>query len=303
MQVEVVTKVLGHAHVLRIHQLVNGALISLAIRGGSQQASCMQTPYLHFIYQLIRTFRSRDMVMLECRHVSLSMCHRAVSPDVVCEAIAEVLRRNRWSQAAFIGHSYGTFVLSRMVQLHRDVVESMVSITLPSVLSVMLCQQPQVWHSATAGFIERLHGWNECMHVTCVGMQAVCLCIWLNKHACGTCAGKRHCSCEATAAAVSRHDCLTPCTSESRLACACMQVLLDPVCMFTIWPQLLQNFIYKLPHLGGGILGLIDGARSLFSRDLVIAEAFCRKFVWHKVSLQWAPFYASHAPAHDSYCP
>ena len=77
------------------------------------------------------------------------------------------------------------------------------------------------------------------------------------------------------------------------------QVLVDPVCMFTVWPQLLQNFIYKLPKLGGGILGLIDGARYLFSRDLIISEAFCRKFVWHKVgsghvcsfnlqnSLQW----------------
>ena len=68
-----------------------------------------------------------------------------------------------------------------------------------------------------------------------------------------------------------------------------MQVLLDPVCMFTIYPQLLQNFIYKLPSLGGGILGLIDSARYLFARDLVIAEAFCRKFVWHKVSRACLP--------------
>ena len=54
--------------------------------------------------------------------------------------------------------------------------------------------------------------------------------------------------------------------------------------MFTVWPQLLQNFIYKLPVIKGrGVLGFIDGARYLFSRDLVISEAFCRKFVWHKV--------------------
>ena len=86
----------------------------------------MQTPYIHFIYQLVTTFTTRDVVMLECRHVSLSLCSQAVSPDVVCEAIAEVLRRNGWAKAAFIGHSYGTFVLSRMVQLHRPAVESMV---------------------------------------------------------------------------------------------------------------------------------------------------------------------------------
>ena len=87
---------------------------------------CLQTPYIHFIWQLMTTFRMRDMVMLECRHVSLSLCSRAVAPDVVCEAIAEVMRRNHWSRAAFIGHSYGTFVLSRMAQLHHDMVESMV---------------------------------------------------------------------------------------------------------------------------------------------------------------------------------
>ena len=66
-----------------------------------------------------------------------------------------------------------------------------------------------------------------------------------------------------------------------------MQVLIDPVCMFAIHPCLLQNFIYKLPAVGGpsgwNVLKLIDGIRYLFSRDMVIAESFCRKFAWHKV--------------------
>ncbi|MCJ1422508.1 hypothetical protein MMC29_000388 [Sticta canariensis] len=84
------------------------------------------TPYLQFMANLIVNFRTRDIVMLECRHVSLNLCSHAISPDVVVEAIAEVLRRNRWKTAAFIGHSYGTFVLSRMVQLHRQAVESLV---------------------------------------------------------------------------------------------------------------------------------------------------------------------------------
>ncbi|KAK9803224.1 hypothetical protein WJX73_006378 [Symbiochloris irregularis] len=146
------------------------------------------TPYVHFIYKLMTSCRGRDMVLVECRHVSLSMCLRAVSPDVVCKAIVEILHRNNWTKAAFVGHSYGSFVLSRMAQLHKNRVESM--------------------------------------------------------------------------------------------------VLIDPVCMFTVWPSLLQNFIYKLPVIRDrGVLGLIDGARYLFSRDLVIAHSFCRKFVWHKVML------------------
>ena len=53
----------------------------------------------------------------------------------------------------------------------------------------------------------------------------------------------------------------------------------------TVWPSLLDNFIYTLPKIKNrGVDGLIDGVRYLFSRDLVIAESFCRKFVWHKVS-------------------
>ena len=44
--------------------------------------------------------------------------------------------------------------------------------------------------------------------------------------------------------------------------------------MLTIYPQLLQNFIYKLPSLArlASVLGIIDSARFLFSRDLVIAQ-------------------------------
>ena len=86
-----------------------------------------QTPYLYFIYQMMTNFRGRDMVLVECRHVYMSLCMHAKCPDVVCEAIKEIMQRNHWNTAAFVGHSYGTFVLSRMAQLHRDLVESMVS--------------------------------------------------------------------------------------------------------------------------------------------------------------------------------
>ena len=104
---------------------------------------CLQTPYIHFIYQLMTTFNTRDVVMLECRHVSLSLCSQAVSPDVVCEAIVEVMQRNKWTRAAFVGHSYGTFVLSRMAQLHRPLVESMV----PSLPWQCMCVHCHIEHT------------------------------------------------------------------------------------------------------------------------------------------------------------
>ena len=56
--------------------------------------------------------------------------------------------------------------------------------------------------------------------------------------------------------------------------CACCQVLIDPVCLLTIYPQLLRNFLYKVPTLlsFSSLLGVIDWMRYLFSRDLLIAE-------------------------------
>ena len=62
------------------------------------------------------------------------------------------------------------------------------------------------------------------------------------------------------------------------------QVLIDPVAMLTCHPQLLATFVYKHPDVGalGSLLGVVDSARFLFSRDLTIADAFCRKFVWHQ---------------------
>ena len=52
----------------------------------------------------------------------------------------------------------------------------------------------------------------------------------------------------------------------------CAQVLMDPVCMLTIYPQLLQNFVYKSPRMAANVLGLVDSLRFLFSRDLLVAE-------------------------------
>lgn len=53
-------------------------------------------------------------------------------------------------------------------------------------------------------------------------------------------------------------------------------LLLDPVCMLTLFPALLQNFIYKGLTLGEMMKNPADAARWLASRDLLIAETFCR---------------------------
>ena len=47
------------------------------------------------------------------------------------------------------------------------------------------------------------------------------------------------------------------------------------MCFLTCYPQLLYNFVYKVPLLSeclGSIEGLLGAARFLFSRDLIISE-------------------------------
>lgn len=55
----------------------------------------------------------------------------------------------------------------------------------------------------------------------------------------------------------------------------CLQLIIDPVCMLTCCPQLLRSFVYKVPTWGPSLftpLGLMDLARFVCSRDLIIAE-------------------------------
>ena len=53
---------------------------------------------------------------------------------------------------------------------------------------------------------------------------------------------------------------------------------MDPVCMLTIYPQLLRNFVYKMPDFMrlNSLLGFVDSLRFVFSRDLMVAEVMSR---------------------------
>lgn len=59
-----------------------------------------------------------------------------------------------------------------------------------------------------------------------------------------------------------------------------LQVLMDPVCMLTIYPQLLRNFVYKMPNFMrlNSLLGFVDSLRFVFSRDLMVAEVTSSHF-------------------------
>ena len=86
----------------------------------------MQTPYLHFLLELAAACPRRPMLLLEAAHVSVGLTPRAVRAEAVAQAAAAALARHGWAQAAVVAHSYGTFVASHLLRLHRRMVQSLV---------------------------------------------------------------------------------------------------------------------------------------------------------------------------------
>lgn len=70
---------------------------------------------------------SHPMIILEFRHVSMRLCLRAAEVDHAAHTVAAIVRHQGFKEACVVGHSFGTFVASRLCQLHPDLVQSLVS--------------------------------------------------------------------------------------------------------------------------------------------------------------------------------
>ena len=93
----------------------------------------------------MRAFPTRPIILLEARHVSVCLHWRALTTDQMAHAAQEILHKHGWDQAAFIGHSYGTFVMSRIAQLHQSIVQSMVRLSWDSLNLLWLSSHDRVW--------------------------------------------------------------------------------------------------------------------------------------------------------------
>ena len=67
------------------------------------------------------------MIVLEFRHISMRLCLRAIEVDDAAHAVAEIVQQQGFKEACVVGHSFGTFVASRLCQMHPTVVQSLVS--------------------------------------------------------------------------------------------------------------------------------------------------------------------------------
>ena len=81
---------------------------------------------------------SHPMIILEFRHVSMRLCLRAAEVDHAAHAVAAIVRHQGFQEACVVGHSFGTFVASRLCQLHPQLVQSLVGVSYN--LSHQFCQ-------------------------------------------------------------------------------------------------------------------------------------------------------------------
>ncbi|EFJ53114.1 hypothetical protein VOLCADRAFT_115694 [Volvox carteri f. nagariensis] len=80
-------------------------------------------PYLNFLLRL--SSLERPVVAVEVRHLSMRVCVNVPEEDEVVACIAGALARHSVKQVHVVAHSYGTFMASRLVQLHRPMVASL----------------------------------------------------------------------------------------------------------------------------------------------------------------------------------
>ncbi|MEW5297299.1 MAG: hypothetical protein WDW36_000516 [Sanguina aurantia] len=78
----------------------------------------------------VRRLAALDAPLLACehRHISMKLCSSIPTADDVAHSVMRILDAHGVGKACFVGHSYGTFVASRVAQCHSARVQSMVLI-------------------------------------------------------------------------------------------------------------------------------------------------------------------------------
>jgi len=77
------------------------------------------TPYLRFIRML---GRSRECFVIELPEISQACCELVLPPKEMADSLFEMLKAHGHDKAIFLAHSYGTFVMSWVLQFRREIV-------------------------------------------------------------------------------------------------------------------------------------------------------------------------------------
>lgn len=83
-------------------------------------------PYARFVFNLVAT--GRTVIAVETPHLGMRWVSNVPSEEAVVDVIVEILGRCNVTSASVVAHSYGTFMSSRLVQRHPELVHSLVLI-------------------------------------------------------------------------------------------------------------------------------------------------------------------------------
>lgn len=100
-------------------------------------------PYLHFLRNIVLRFPAHPVLLVEVPHVALRLCPEAVAVDEVARGVRAALAARGYEEAVVVGHSYGTFVASRFVQLYPECVHAL---ALLDPVCMLICY-PQLLHN------------------------------------------------------------------------------------------------------------------------------------------------------------
>lgn len=81
-------------------------------------------PYVHFLGQVLANI-SRPCIVVEMRHVSMrfSINHRSISLPTLANDIVDQMHSIGFQKGFFLSHSYGTFIVAKILQLRPEAVD------------------------------------------------------------------------------------------------------------------------------------------------------------------------------------
>ena len=214
-------------------------------------------PYLLFVASLRSRFPRRPLLLLEARHVSVGLVPtRAASTCDVAAAALEAMRLHGWRSAAIVAHSYGTFVAARVLAAAPLAVQSLVLLDPVCALTIYPQLLANFVYKPPLALLSKGEKRKDAESRSRGG------CFW-PKQAEEEVGEKEEAS---SPTASSSSSALPPPPPPSPFAAA-------------------ASAASSAAATARALLTSFDSARFLFSRDLTVGEAFCRRFAWHRECL------------------
>ena len=80
-----------------------------------------QGPYFFWVLELLRTYKNHTLILVEYNHISLRLHSSKFLIDEAAQDVHDIIVTAGFAKACVVGHSFGTFVASRLCKLHPEV--------------------------------------------------------------------------------------------------------------------------------------------------------------------------------------